>query len=194
MVSHRDFGGFANLHKVSDTISTTLPLRVLPPISNPPIVEHLSLPDPPDITLELEMAGIPAICIEEILQRFNQCCNTLRLETEAAAYRSRIKSDRTFRTFERFYMKRIQSMKESVLKRFCSLFCSSSESPKTFKKVGHVATPSMSQSPILFNQMYSPVLDKFFRDNPYPTSQDKFMLAQKTQMTFRQIDVWVSFV
>jgi len=189
----RDFEVFAKLRRTSKAISTTLPPCVLSPNPNPSTVERLSLPDPPDIMLELQMAGIPAIYIEEILEKFNDCCNALRLETEATAYKSRMRSDRAFRTFKRFYMKRVESMKDSILKRFCSPCRSSSGSPKTFKKVGHVASP-ISQSAHLINQIYSPILDEFFRDNPYPTFQDKLSLAQKTQMTFRQIDVWVSFI
>ncbi|KAF9454099.1 A42 mating-type factor alpha 2-1 gene product, partial [Macrolepiota fuliginosa MF-IS2] len=33
-------------------------------------------------------------------------------------------------------------------------------------------------------------LEKYFKENAYPSTIDRAMLAQKTHMTLRQIEVW----
>lgn len=38
---------------------------------------------------------------------------------------------------------------------------------------------------------YTPLLEKYFEKNAYPSSKDRLLLAQKSGMTPRQIEVWV---
>lgn len=40
-------------------------------------------------------------------------------------------------------------------------------------------------------QEYTPLLEKYFEVNAYPSAADRQVLAQKTTMTSRQIEVWV---
>ena len=41
-------------------------------------------------------------------------------------------------------------------------------------------------------QEYTPLLEKYFEYNSYPSGPDRLMLARKSMMTIRQIEVWVS--
>jgi hypothetical protein len=41
-------------------------------------------------------------------------------------------------------------------------------------------------------QEYTPLLEKYFEYNSYPSGPDRLMLARKSMMTPRQIEVWVS--
>jgi len=41
------------------------------------------------------------------------------------------------------------------------------------------------------SQEYSSVLERYFHFNAYPSSADRTALARKTQMSCRQIEVWV---
>lgn len=41
-----------------------------------------------------------------------------------------------------------------------------------------------------FNQEYTPLLEKYFEYNAYPSAPDRLLLARKSMMTPRQIEVW----
>ncbi|KAF8807823.1 homeobox-domain-containing protein [Phlegmacium glaucopus] len=41
-----------------------------------------------------------------------------------------------------------------------------------------------------FNNEYTPLLEKYFEHNAYPSASDRLVLATKTMMTPRQIEVW----
>ncbi|RXW24007.1 hypothetical protein EST38_g1852 [Candolleomyces aberdarensis] len=41
-----------------------------------------------------------------------------------------------------------------------------------------------------FNNEYTPVLEKYFDFNAYPSQRDRELLARKSMMTPRQIEVW----
>jgi len=42
-------------------------------------------------------------------------------------------------------------------------------------------------------QEYTPLLELYFEQNAYPSAPDRKLLARKSMMTMRQIEVWVSF-
>jgi len=44
---------------------------------------------------------------------------------------------------------------------------------------------------ILVDQEYVPLLEKYFEHNAYPSATDRAVLARKSMMTDRQIEVWV---
>ncbi|KAG6848751.1 hypothetical protein H0H93_014385 [Arthromyces matolae] len=62
-----------------------------------------------------------------------------------------------------------------------------------------VAISNMKMSPVgaserqkkpIFNHEYTPLLEKYFEFNAYPSAPDRAILARKSMMTPRQIEVW----
>ncbi|KAF8221698.1 hypothetical protein L208DRAFT_1371777 [Tricholoma matsutake] len=51
------------------------------------------------------------------------------------------------------------------------------------------AAPHMKSKP-MFNQEFVPLLEKYFEYNTYPSTPDRVVLARKSMMTPRQIEVW----
>ncbi|KAG5349160.1 hypothetical protein C0989_005509 [Termitomyces sp. Mn162] len=49
--------------------------------------------------------------------------------------------------------------------------------------------PTVKTKPV-FNHEYTPLLDKYFEYNAYPSAPDRAILARKSMMTSRQIEVW----
>jgi Homeodomain len=43
-------------------------------------------------------------------------------------------------------------------------------------------------------QEYTPCLERYFEYNAYPSAPDRLLLARKSMMTPRQIEVWVNLV
>ncbi|KIJ66275.1 hypothetical protein HYDPIDRAFT_109269 [Hydnomerulius pinastri MD-312] len=52
------------------------------------------------------------------------------------------------------------------------------------------ALQNSQRSPHAFNQEYVPLLEHFFKENPFPSHADKAFLAKKSGMSYRQIHVW----
>ncbi|KAF5384832.1 hypothetical protein D9615_001301 [Tricholomella constricta] len=50
--------------------------------------------------------------------------------------------------------------------------------------------PLMKGKKAVFNHEYTPLLEKYFEINAYPSSADRMVLARKSMMTPRQIEVW----
>ncbi|KAG6867490.1 hypothetical protein C0993_002161 [Termitomyces sp. T159_Od127] len=50
-------------------------------------------------------------------------------------------------------------------------------------------TPPLKEKPV-FNHEYTPLLEKYFEYNAYPSAPDRAVLARKSMMTPRQIEVW----
>ncbi|KAG6876475.1 hypothetical protein C0993_002801 [Termitomyces sp. T159_Od127] len=51
--------------------------------------------------------------------------------------------------------------------------------------------PSTNERKPVFNHEYTPLLEKYFSYNAYPSAPDRAVLARKSMMTPRQIEVWV---
>ncbi|KAG6871898.1 hypothetical protein C0995_015192 [Termitomyces sp. Mi166 len=56
-------------------------------------------------------------------------------------------------------------------------------------KAKTTARPTKEKKPV-FNYEYTPLLEKYFEYNAYPSAPDKAVLARKSMMTPRQIEVW----
>nr|AEN14457.1 HD2 homeodomain mating-type protein Le.a2-2 [Lentinula edodes] len=46
------------------------------------------------------------------------------------------------------------------------------------------------EAPVPFNNEYTPILETYFQYDPYPTSRDRQIIAERSGMTRRQIEVW----
>ncbi|TFK30890.1 hypothetical protein FA15DRAFT_662956 [Coprinopsis marcescibilis] len=60
---------------------------------------------------------------------------------------------------------------------------------KSYQHVQHVQQRSENKR-TPFNPEYTPLLEKYFEHNAYPSPGDREWLARKTMMSFRQIEVW----
>jgi len=69
----------------------------------------------------------------------------------------------------------------------------STRTPKSNRPFNHVRSFFREAAPFTFfnHQEYTPLLEHFFDENPFPTHADKVFLARKSAMTYRQIHVWV---
>ncbi|KAG6827051.1 hypothetical protein H0H92_013368 [Tricholoma furcatifolium] len=57
-------------------------------------------------------------------------------------------------------------------------------------KITASMTPAVKEKKPVFNHEYTPLLEKYFQYNAYPSAPDRAMLARKSMMTPRQIEVW----
>ncbi|KAG6910543.1 hypothetical protein DXG01_009962 [Tephrocybe rancida] len=57
------------------------------------------------------------------------------------------------------------------------------------KAAASTASPTKERKPG-FNHEYTPLLEKYFQYNAYPSGPDRAVLARKSMMTPRQIEVW----
>ncbi|KAG6824586.1 hypothetical protein H0H92_006411, partial [Tricholoma furcatifolium] len=55
---------------------------------------------------------------------------------------------------------------------------------------GDILTSSVTKKKPGFNHEYTPLLEKYFEFNAYPSAADRAVLARKCMMTARQIEVW----
>jgi hypothetical protein len=96
------------------------------------------------------------------------------------------------KTHERSFERQLARIKESVLNVYENLQTTSSQSKKPiFNAVSH--SPNASPVAALnHTQEYTPVLEQYFEYNAYPSARDRELLARKSSMTARQIEVWVS--
>ncbi|KAJ3805704.1 hypothetical protein F5876DRAFT_91402 [Lentinula aff. lateritia] len=46
------------------------------------------------------------------------------------------------------------------------------------------------EAPVPFNNEYTPILETYFQYDPYPSSRDRQIIAERSGMTRRQIEVW----
>ncbi|KAG6848753.1 hypothetical protein H0H93_014387 [Arthromyces matolae] len=53
-----------------------------------------------------------------------------------------------------------------------------------------VLQPTKEKKRPVFNHEYTPLLEKYFEYNAYPSAPDRAVLARKSMMTPRQIEVW----
>ncbi|KAF8665302.1 hypothetical protein AX16_000322 [Volvariella volvacea WC 439] len=77
----------------------------------------------------------------------------------------------TCRIMREAYLKRVAQWEEMMISKVLS------------------GTDTRSKNPP-FNHAYTPILEKYFESNAYPSAADRAVLARKSDMTPRQIEVW----
>ncbi|KJA25889.1 hypothetical protein HYPSUDRAFT_388785 [Hypholoma sublateritium FD-334 SS-4] len=106
-------------------------------------------------------------------QKYEEACTNLCKVPQASnALPLPLFMERLRKVYESTYAHRLSAMKDEVI-ALCAKFVSNSEPKK-----------------VPFNAEFTPLLEKYFERNAYPSAPDRQVLAQKTTMTPRQIEVW----
>ncbi|KAF8898998.1 hypothetical protein BD779DRAFT_1666745 [Infundibulicybe gibba] len=161
---------------------------------NPNVPKIPSLPSPTEIVDKLlERTFSPAI-VQQISPLFHSAANTLYasacqtpilfmenyLNVPGESQKSSEASmERIIQTFHDHYNATLQKMLHSNVER-ARRFLDAQKDGKS-----QTAKPNRG-----FNQEYRPLLEKYFESNPYPSALDRALLARKSMMTARQIEVW----
>lgn len=138
-----------NVANTSKAISKAVAGCDLPVLTTPTYsTKPPALPRPPNVLPELEATGAPASIISEELERFSQDCRALRRQAKIALLNitqnmpdlspfdksTGARSARSVRILEEAYLKRVDGLKNLMLKRVCCI--STKHSPKpAFKHV-----------------------------------------------------------
>nr|CAA56131.1 A mating type protein [Coprinopsis cinerea] len=160
----------------------TLPRRSSTAIEIPPL--NLPLPEELlDVVLAYDvppavMEGVQQTLRNALLQLQTECknkyiktCQALSDLPDTSASRHRLQQIN--KTFTKLYITRhAPRLREQVIAQL---------------ETKLAAPPSKKQA---FNVHYIPVLEKYFEYNAYPTAQDRALLARKSMMSARQIEVW----
>ncbi|KAF8153549.1 homeodomain protein [Pholiota molesta] len=157
------------------------------PTYNGPIPD-LDLPFPHDIVLSVEEMGLPRhLCnqikskvAEKILESQRACtevyqrtCRELPESIVSSEYLSNLG-----RSYQNFYNKhQLPKFRANILISKATLGMVSKHQTQESKR------PT-------FNSEYTPILEKYFERNAYPSRPDRILLARKSSMSERQIEVW----
>lgn len=139
------------------------------------------LPHPPNILPELEATGAPASIISRELLTFKERCLVLRQQAEISMHKiARMPSlPSSERSSDLLSSRSILVLRETYLAQVEGLRAS------TVNRLSHCSTRKRA----IFNK-FKPILEKYFDDNPFPSSVDRHVLARQTSMTPRQVEVW----
>nr|AEX07899.1 HD2 homeodomain mating-type protein [Volvariella volvacea] len=94
-------------------------------------------------------------------RKYHSICNSCEVSNIMA----------TCRIMREAYLKRVAQWEEMMISKVLS------------------GTDTRSKNPP-FNHAYTPILEKYFESNAYPSAADRAVLARKSDMTPRQIEVW----
>ena len=161
-------------------------------------VEPLALPAAPDILPELKATGAPSYFILREVENFKKSCLILRQWAEKTY--SKITQDIPGACSPS------SAFQSAHLLRHNYLRCTYELSSRAIMRAQRVSHQTSSRAP--FNQVRSlfldcplltfvdcqesiPLLTKYFKANAFPSAAARFILAQKTAMTPRQIEIWV---
>ncbi|KAF8833419.1 hypothetical protein BDN67DRAFT_1072940 [Paxillus ammoniavirescens] len=158
---------------------------------------HVSLPEPPPLLPALVALGADTHLAHKIDELYTLRASEFRAHAESAIAQACSKASMFVRTqcdskvnpvekiisaFTQVYLKKLLGwvdegvalLKGHVQRKICA------------NEVSKLA-PSTA---LPFNHEYTPLLEHFFDENPFPTHADKIFLAKKSNMTYRQIHVW----
>ncbi|EGO31058.1 A mating type protein [Serpula lacrymans var. lacrymans S7.9] len=173
----------------------------------PPILHtNLELPTPQSILCELSYFNPPAGVSQRLDDLFLRKARELQFQTQASMRQTLMKvhlssglseelSFTIFHTFRSTYFQKQSDWKKMILASLksshkCSVGVDSTHITKESKKLDDFSSTRNARVRHKFNQEYVPMLELFFRQNPFPSHADKAFLAKKSGMTYRQMHVW----
>ncbi|KAF9502397.1 homeodomain 2 mating type protein [Pleurotus eryngii] len=150
-------------------------------------------PPLPDLKPDLQAIGLPPHIISSLISIFSTKCDLLRQASERifrsneiSTVLSQSRSTGLVNGLQKYvhqtYVREVTHYQSELLRRTqeqCKKL--RNESPKT---------PTSKQAKPTFNHDYVPVLEKYFVYNAYPSTADRALMARKSLMTERQIEVW----
>ncbi|KAF9535651.1 hypothetical protein CPB83DRAFT_901340 [Crepidotus variabilis] len=151
-------------------------------------IPSLKLPYPDDLADTIRSKSLPLDVGSEISAKIQRCIvDTQRLHTsnfqatctklleETPTTASHTLFTKLAAEYERSYQTNYIAWIRSMLSQYLSRFPENDNSER--------------RKP-LFNAAYTPVLEKYFQTNAYPSALERRILAKKSRMTARQIEVW----
>jgi len=185
-----------------------------PPSAIAATIPPLELPFPDDISMLLASKGFSEFSVVRISQKYHAAATALReVHTEnyqktcqkvLASTPPRLPGQKPVslladlrRAFHDSYLQHhLPEMMERVLFLNAAIYKPqqrTNEKRRTFNNVRISFTVFgiiFAYLTVLFKE-YTPLLEKYFEYNAYPSAPDRLVLARKSMMTPRQIEVWV---
>ncbi|KAF4573176.1 Caudal homeobox family protein [Pleurotus pulmonarius] len=148
-----------------------------------------TLPPIPDPTVELRAIGLSDRAVSVLADFFNTKCNLFRSQVE------RIVQDKMSGYLPQSKSTEIQSALQRTVSNLYTKTIAGLQSDLLCRARHHLAGPQplinvVKPSKPSFNHDYVPVLEKYFEYNAYPSAADRVLMARKSMMTERQIEVW----
>ncbi|KAF8640669.1 hypothetical protein AX17_000326 [Amanita inopinata Kibby_2008] len=159
-----------------------------------PLPTSMKLPAPQEIVVDLQNAGLPLHLAQETSNAYVHAMNQIRHQVEQMMQRmlaifsdkfadSSARDQKIYKIGLRAYAQHLKMDKDRAL-------------ALVGKKLGNTRQYSSSDSrhntrkSPAFNHSSTPLLETYFDHNAYPSAPDRAILAKKTRMTERQIEVW----
>nr|AER51804.1 homeodomain 2 mating type protein [Pleurotus tuoliensis] len=164
-----------------------------------PILQSLSLPPHPDITAELKNMGLPAAMISNLSDVFHSTCDKLNAlhYREFSKLLSTVGMDRLRGKLTDYfcnsYTQKVNSLRLQLIRRAqlrCDVDTTKTAKASSSRPTKTVFNYTLAAYERLLCQDYVPVLEKYFEYNAYPSAADRALMARKSMMTERQIEVW----
>nr|AER51796.1 homeodomain 2 mating type protein [Pleurotus tuoliensis] len=152
-----------------------------------------TFPPLPDLKPDLEAIGLPAHIISPLINIFSSKCTVLRQASERIFHSKEISTilsqspppglvDALQKYVHRSYVQEVSYYRSELLRR-------AQEQCEKLRNEAVKLTKAKQAKPG-FNHDYVPVLEKYFECNAYPSTADRALMARKSMMTERQIEVW----
>ncbi|KAF8216029.1 hypothetical protein K438DRAFT_1799954 [Mycena galopus ATCC 62051] len=163
-------------------------------------VRVATLPPPPSIRPKLARLGLEAHLVEDFAAKYDRKCAELHSVAqlslqqacrEFAALPEHSASTPLSQLSSRViaaYTTRYTNSLELLEQRAVEMATKRAQARGDAKKVDKKPRKRTCQTP--FNHEFTPVLEKYFEYNAYPSSADQAAMAKKSRMEQRQIDVW----
>ncbi|KAF5385404.1 hypothetical protein D9615_001303 [Tricholomella constricta] len=190
----------STLHRLLSNAAQHNPPPCMPPPTNvrskePPSDALFMLPPipaPTSITLHLEAAGLsPAsagqasgVYLKAAYELRDVCEASLRNALQKASAKGRVTQEEAqamSSAWNTAYAQQTRVWAEDALSRARMVVAKA--------KSATSERPVKGKKPV-FNHEYTPLLEKYFEYNAYPSAADRSVLARKSMMTPRQIEVW----
>nr|AAZ14919.1 mating-type homeodomain protein [Coprinellus disseminatus] len=172
--------------KVAAAPKETIPLPDA--LKQAPSFPSLDLSVPTDFTAFLVPLPLSPSTLQRVLSKIDQaiqeqkvihegkyqelCAKFIRLNLPSTSARHQSYCEGIKKTYESSFQRHLSEIRESVV--------------KVYQQIG--LEPSLKKA--AFNVEYTPVLEQYFEYNAYPSARDRELLARKSSMTPRQIEVW----
>ncbi|KAF8225090.1 hypothetical protein L208DRAFT_1380767 [Tricholoma matsutake] len=148
------------------------------------------IPSTTTILPQLEETGLPHGLAEEISSTYLKACDELRSICELSLRKAVASLEGSVTTETVHSMVRIWSTAHSQRTSTWSESAVSRARALVAKTQSRDTSEAKKAS---FNYEYTPLLEKYFEYNAYPSAPDRAVLARKSMMTPRQIEVWFQF-
>ncbi|KAG6901150.1 hypothetical protein C0995_016451 [Termitomyces sp. Mi166 len=121
---------------------------------------------------------------ENLRQLANDCVTSARRLSQICAASGRVDYDESNRL-----VKSWEATHEEQARAWANDFASVYAVTRDSTSITPTRPIEMQKKPV-FNREYTPLLEKYFEFNAYPSAPDRAFLARKSMMSPRQIEVW----